>query len=44
MAVSGRRVAAAADFFDCFRRDFMKNRILLQVVRDGRLYQVRMAL
>ena len=43
-ALSGRGVGSRKDFLDCFRRDFLKQQILIQVRRNGRLYQVRMSL
>ena len=43
-AVSGRSVGSRRDFLDAFRRDFLKRQLLLQVLRGGRLYQVRMGL
>jgi len=42
MAISGREVASESDFLHSFRRDFLKRQILLQVLREGRVYQVRM--
>ena len=43
-AVSGRATGSRKAFLDAFRRDFLKRQILLQVLRDGRLYQVRMGI
>jgi S1-C subfamily serine protease len=43
-ALSGRGVGSRKDFLDCFRRDFLKQQILIQVRRNGRLYQARMSL
>lgn len=43
-AISGRSVESRKSFLDAFRRDFLKRQLLLQVLRDGRLYQVRMGL
>ena len=43
-SISGRRVQGKADFLDCFRRDVLKQQILLQVLRGSRLYQVLMTL
>ncbi|MBR3880296.1 MAG: trypsin-like peptidase domain-containing protein [Mailhella sp.] len=42
LAISGREVASESDFLHSFRRDFLKRQILLQVLREGRVYQVRM--
>jgi S1-C subfamily serine protease len=42
--VSGRTIASRADFLNAFRRDFLKQQVLLQVLRSGRLYQVLMGL
>lgn len=42
--ISGRAVESRRDFLDSFRRDFLKRQVLLQVLRGGRLYQVRMGL
>lgn len=43
-AVSGRATDSRKAFLDAFRRDFLKRQILLQVLRGGRLYQVRMGI
>ena len=43
-AVSGRDTDSRRAFLDAFRRDFLKRQILLQVLRGGRLYQVRMGI
>ena len=43
-AVSGRAIGSAEDFLDSFRRDLLKQQVLLKVVRGGRMYQVRMSL
>ncbi len=43
-AVSGHAIRSEKDFLDAFRRDFMKRQVLMQVLREGRLYHVRMAI
>ncbi len=43
-AISGHAVRSEKDFLDAFRRDLMKRQVLMQVLRDGRLYHVRMAI
>ena len=43
-AISGRAVTSRKDFLNSFRRDFLKRQILLQILRNGRLYQARMTL
>ncbi|MBP3731082.1 MAG: trypsin-like peptidase domain-containing protein [Mailhella sp.] len=43
-AVSGREVRSEKDFLDAFKRELLKRQILMQVLRNGRLYQVRMSL
>lgn len=42
LAISGREIVSQSDVLHSFRRDFLKRQILLQVLREGRVYQVRM--
>ncbi len=43
-AISGRATRSEKEFLDAFRREFMKRQVLLQVLRDGRLYHVPMSI
>lgn len=42
--VGGRAVNTRADYLDAFRRAYLNQQVLLRVVRDKRMYQVRMSL
>lgn len=43
-AISGRRITGLSDFLDAFRRNYMNQQLLLQVVRGNRSYQIRMGI
>jgi S1-C subfamily serine protease len=42
--IAGRSVKTRADYLNAFRRAYLNQQILLQVVRKNRMYQVRMRL
>ena len=41
-AIGGRRVNNAEDYLNAFRRQYLNQQVLLQVVRGNRIYNVRM--
>jgi S1-C subfamily serine protease len=42
--IAGRGIKTRGDYLDAFRRAYLNQQILLQVVRKNRMYQVRMSL
>lgn len=42
VAVAGRRTATQKDLLAVFRRERLSSEVILQIVRDGRLYQARL--
>jgi S1-C subfamily serine protease len=42
--IGGRRIQNKTDYLNAFRRAYLNQQILLKVVRNNRMYQVRMML